>query len=737
MDDARTYTTVTEITATTGEKLRCDSYLSHPAFCHTETLCRQLHFAFVKYASNRSKSKGREFRQAIELFLEFRLAYHALNPPSLALHSLTDLTVSVLRQFERFIQKEHKEGRLKRRPVDVIGSFRHALNFVADNDDAIPKLLFPALKYIRDNVSEPLDDSTLAELEAALSQHVEKLYAILENRAKAHQSKPYTFEELSSLVNPKVDCCNVVRWWQHAVLTHATRPNVSKLNYYLERAQDPLLEQFLRIPGAGGCRLKEWEAYFDGEGAKYKLEKPENPFGTYIQYLVLDHHRSLATMLSHGYPFGLDLDEIFEKYSSRCESNLYHSEGDVLQALVSFYSVAHIAKNEGGRPSTSELLNLYYPSDADMACLILFLMLQTGWNKETVLAIDPTNFEDALSGILSESQTTIFSEKNRSQGSNLPYYSPKTFKAITDKANRYSAYNLIILAKALSEPLASQPYDKLRERDKESDLSPLFLYLRNNGLWRQVGRTYSLSAESVFRYGVREFLSLYPIHEQGKRLTTAKDLTGRLRPTWVQKQLKSKPLSLIALIQGHDSSETTDLYYDSSGAAMKERRQRLRSEQEEIVSLLKQRKFSGLLGSNVTNGAHNSEITIFHFPGHENGLWGCSNRYRPDWPGFEQRVKAAEKCTPSPNCLFCSRCCIFEDSLPYLIDRHAQIEALMAEREESDFSSHLKAEHELIDWLIMAWDDDRVIQRAFAYQQRHTPLFPSDPSLFTILFDDS
>jgi hypothetical protein len=61
----------------------------------------------------------------------------------------------------------------------------------------------------------------------------------------------------------------------------------------------------------------------------------------------------------------------------------------------------------------------------------------------------------------------------------------------------------------------------------------------------------------------------------------------------------------------------------------------------------------------------------------------------------------------------------------------------MAEREESDFSSALKAERDIIDWLIMAWDNDEVIQAAFVYQQEHTPLFPSDPVLFNVLFDDS
>ncbi len=738
MEDVRSYASITKVISTSGQELECERYLSHPEFSHQNELCAQLHYCFIKYASNRSRSKGIEFRKAIELFLDFRQKYNRFNSPAaLHLNSLSDLNVTVFRQFERFLQKEHKEGRLKGKAVGKLGSFKHALNFVAEYTNSIPVLHIPSILYDRENKTEPFDDDTSAELEAALKAHTDHLFTILENRAKVHAARPYSFEELSHLVNPLVDRCNVIRWYQWALTAYTRKPNVVDLNTWLQKAEDPFLLDFAKLPSATGERLKAWHAYYESDGSQYCLDVPVNPFGTYVSSLVLDDYRTLKTLLVNGYPFGMSLDEIFEKFAYRPQFSFYERTGSVVQFLTTYHKQASAAKNEGGRLSLDGLLYKYYPSDVDMACLIAFLMLQTGWNKETVIAIDPENFEDALSGILSESEITIYSEKNRSQGNHLPYHAPKLFKATTDRTNKYSAYNLIKLAQALSEPLAQQPFDWLRSHDKEHTISKLFLSLRNHGLWHQVGRFYSLSADSVFGTGVKEFLEKYPVYGNGRRIKSSKELTSRLRPTWFLKHKNTKPLSLVALIQGHGDTETTDLYYDSSGLAMKERYNRLRMEQEEIVNLLKQRKFSGLLGTAKTPTISKSELTIFYFPGHEKGLWGCSNRYAPDWPGFSQKVKSGEKCSPSTSCLFCSRCCIFEDSLPYLIDRYVQIEALLAEHEESDFSSTVKAERDVIDWIIMAWDDEEAVQRAFTYQQANTPLFPSDPTLFDVLFDDS
>lgn len=736
MDDLKAYASVTKVVGRKGLVFECEPYLSHPQFSHDNELCAQLHFTYLSYVPDRSRSKAMEVRRAIVLFLDFRQEYQKRNPTALHLNSVADLTSDVMRHFERYLQKERKLGRLSMRPETPLARFRSALNHVATHTGEIPPIQMPRIRYDRSNKTEPLDESTFEELVSALKTHVDKLRALLDNRIKVETATPYTLEELTNLVSPPVTCESLVRWYQHSLESSSAKDKLAiPLKDWLSRSKDPVLKPFQSLPSANGELMRAWHAYYESEGQNFKLPIPVNPFATNLSNLCLDNCRAMKTLIEHGYPLGLSLQEL-KKYDSRQKSAWYERTGSALECVLHYYQRQRLA-DVVPRPKLSKFLHEYYPSALDMAVIIIFLMLQTGWNKEVVLAINSENFESKLSGIFVEDEITIISEKNRSQGANLPYYSPKLFKATSNKKNKYSAYNLIKIAKALSAPFSNFKVDLVCSGDDLIELSTLFTCLRSPSVWNQFGRFYSLSHDSLFKAGVKEFLKIYPIHANGYRLTKVEELTPALRTTWVLMQQKDKPLSLIALLQGHDSVTTTDIFYDSSGIAMKKRRARLRSELDNVAHLLRTRKFSGLVGKMASVEQLNNGLTIFFFPGHEKGIWGCRNRFLPDWPGFQQRVALGQKCTPSVNCLFCSQCYVFEDSLPYLIDRHYQIESQLVSSNESDFSSSLNAEHEVIEWLISNWGDDRALQKAFAYQQQYTPLFPVEQAAFDVLFDDS
>ncbi|CAH2911828.1 MAG: Mobile element protein [uncultured Paraburkholderia sp.] len=516
MADTRAYASVTDVATASGTRLSCEPYLTHPQFLHADELCAQLHYTFLHYAPNRSQSKGLEVRQAVVTFLDFRQKYHRLNPIGLHLNFLSDLTGDVTRQFERYLQKESKLGNLTVRAETPLARLKGALNYVAKQTGAIPVLEMPRISYDRGNKTEPLDESTFAELESALKRHVDKLRAILQNRVRVEEATPYTFVELSNIVNPAVTCESVVRWYQYALAHNVKPPSIYTVRDYLSRSEDPLLISMHKLPTTGGHLGNAWKAYYAGEGAVFKLDIPVNPFATKVSTLRLDEFRVLKTLLQHGYPLEMDLEELGERYDTRMKESWYEKDGDVLRCLLPFYCQRYRAREEV-RPTVAELLNKYYPSATDMTALILFLMVQTGWNKETVLAIDSKSFEAKLSGFLAEGQMTIFSEKNRSQGNELPYYSPKLYKATSSRTNRYSAYNLIKLAEALSQPLAARPLDAITVKDDVASTSQLFLCLRHPGNWVQFGRFYSLSAVSLFTAGVSEFLKQYPIHENSRR----------------------------------------------------------------------------------------------------------------------------------------------------------------------------------------------------------------------------
>jgi hypothetical protein len=99
----------------------------------------------------------------------------------------------------------------------------------------------------------------------------------------------------------------------------------------------------------------------------------------------------------------------------------------------------------------------------------------------------------------------------------------------------------------------------------------------------------------------KEFLKHYPIREKGKPLTSAKEITKRLRPTWAiyKKKADSAGLGLLAMQLSHADTLVTDVHYANSSVAIAEREERLRSELEAIVQLLLNRQYQDLVGKHI------------------------------------------------------------------------------------------------------------------------------------------
>ncbi|WED22680.1 hypothetical protein L3Q72_04575 [Vibrio sp. JC009] len=439
--------------------------------------------------------------------------------------------------------------------------------------------------------------------------------------------------------------------------------------------------------------------------------------------------RAFKTLLEQGHPLAVPMVEYIE--TARDHPNY---ATDPLHAIYRRYEDAHqkMRDKKAGRPvfSSDNLFNKYFPNYADQAAIALFLMTQTGWNKETVLAIDTENYIDTMTGALNTDLTLIFSEKQKSQSTNLPFFNPKSFTSPTSKTDKYSSYNLIEIAKKLSSAFEGIEYDS----GKDIEHNPLFSCIKPVNKWKgscktntYVGRHTTLLQKKAWIDGVKNFLEQYEIYDDGNRIVSAKDLTQRLRPTWIRhvRDKKKKPLSLVALEQGHSSLETTDVHYDSSGVAIKKRRERLSNELELLVKRLRERKFKGLLNNQHKNNTNTLNLRFFTIPGHELPLWACADSYKPDWPESET-IPIGQKCSSIHKCLFCSQVCIFEDSLPYLIQREIQIQ------DESDENDEL----EIIRYILDQWGDERALKKAARYQRRHPGLLPINLQSLSILFED-
>jgi hypothetical protein len=454
--------------------------------------------------------------------------------------------------------------------------------------------------------------------------------------------------------------------------------------------------------------------------------------------------RVLRTLILNGHPFSVALME-YKDSIEKCKGTT-----DEIKNIVNiiYMRYIHVKKNNKSSPPLpcfEDVLELYFPTIVDQTAVGLFIMLQTGWNKEVLTALDGNNFEHVLTGAVNSNQSLVVSEKNKSQNNDKPFKKPKRFIAPSDKSDKYSVYNLIALARDLSAPFVDLPID-VGIRDATELYNPLFLCMRNWKRWLSVsrstgentGRYYSIKHKNLWTNGIERFFELYEVNEKNTRLKTAQDINGRLRPTWITytRNKKKHPLSLIALQQGHASVETTDVYYDSSGPAMQERRKRLRTELNSILSLLQARQFKGLIGKKGNIPASNDSIRIFTIPSHNKSLWACTNPYQPDWAGHESSIIADKKCNQISMCLFCSRVCIIEDSLPYLMKRQSTLQEELESFPEIEFNSPLTDELEIIQFILQEWNDESALKEASRYLRRNPGLLPRDMQSLSILFED-
>ena len=385
-------------------------------------------------------------------------------------------------------------------------------------------------------------------------------------------------------------------------------------------------------------------------------------------------------------------------------------------------------------PSLDEHLALYYPTGINMAGLAILMMLQAGWNKETVMNVDKDNFEHPLTSTIEESIKIIYSEKFRSQGSTIPYAEPKQILAASDADNSYSLYNLILLAKEFTAPLA--PFlNGMIDPIKNRQVNTLFAYIRPWSGWvksESVTGLATLDYANQFSRMMSDFLRNYEVIDNGKRLTSSSEISRRLRVSWLFYNSEAKPFAFLSQLMGHQSRDTSDISYDNSPQARVRRLKRLRSGLEHIVELLRTRKFKGLLGKKASALA-NTKLSIFFLPHLERPLWACGNRYKPDWPGTPKLPKGA-KCVALEQCFFCSRVWILEDSLPYLIERLAHIDELLRDGSVAEFGSRLEAEREAIDVILDAWPDEDAIDEALQYRTVNSPLLPRNLQDLRLIF---
>lgn len=718
--------TSTSIQTSCGRTITCN-YLDHPAYSPGLNICLSLHYVFSAYGPTVAYSSGYLLRSAINTFFNFMDTHNQANPPALHITDYTHITYETFFAYQRFINKHGL-------PIEYAEKLKSAMSVATQLSDVLPPITLPSISKNPREKTEPLFPETYDQLSQVLINHVDLLRVKLELREKLETVESYEYEALLNEIFPTYTRADIFRWYQFSVETypHFKLP-IDSLEKRLRQTNDPVL---LSLCGQKDVAAK-FKKLYQNEARPFLLDVPFDPTDVPrgISVWRPDNLRALKTLISHNYPFHLELPEIVASYSRKGLQKLEQCD-NVVKLILHRYTICNKIESKVPVPLLDQLLAEYFPTAIDITAIVLFLMLQSGWNKESVLSLDQNNFEHILTGAIGESLAVIFSEKNKSQSTGKTYFDPKQVLAQSDKDDPYSTFNLIQLAKNLTEPLHDKSFDVMPVSRDDDSMNRLYCFLRPWGEWGgKGGRHSSISNQKSFMMGVRAFLDAYPIYENGRRLEGPKDLTRRLRPTWQLFKRKEHPLSFVSTQMAHSSVETTDIYYDSSGLATQERKKRLRNELEAIVSLLRARQFTGMLGKRAQAEAK-AELKIFVIPGQENALWGCGNQYSPDWVGASRYVPKGAKCCYIQHCLGCSQIRVFEESLPFLIERLAHVEEQLESQEATAYMSSLEIEKQIIDYILNEWGDDDAVRLAARYQRKHNPLLPRDLASLRILFEE-
>lgn len=712
---------ITEVVTSTGRKVAC-SYLNNPNYNPTSNVCACLHWLFLLYCPARNHARAYLLRDAIGLFVDFAHLHNSNNPEPLHIKMYTDINAEI---FNRYIEYVYDLGDTPAKPE----IFKSAVKLVAEETGKLPLLTLPIVPLPpKTGKNPPLSAEGLNSLEEALTAHVNVLWDKLLFREEVKSAQLYTAEEINNQLTPVRTRVRMLQSYHHQQMNNG-KPRRQVWLKRLAECTDPELRQLANTPDTAMQELKA--IYQQQVHSLPEFDTSEDPLaGVPMSVWQPDYHRVIKTFLAHGYPFEMSLDYL---YNELRRVNLLSIEAgcqDVIKILLHRFSSAN---RDAKLPMVDEVLGFYYPTVVDMTAILLFMMFQSGWNKETALSLDKDNFEHLLTGTIDEAVKVVFAEKTRSQGNDKPYFSAKRIEIPTSGDDPYSFYNLIRLAKHLAAPLSPYPIDQIPVDMTEDQMNPLFLCLRLREDWSRGGRLTSIAHPKTFRVCVQHFLQQYEVVENGKRLTSASELTRRLRPTWLLYKKRDNPIALLSMTMGHESRDTTDMFYDNSAVAHQERLQRLRSELEAIIELLRARRFKGMLSKHAQALAA-AMWKVFHIPGQLKAMWGCADQTKPNWVGSEIIATTGKKCWKIKECIFCSQLRIFQDSLPYLMERDAHLSELL-ESGAGGFSSRFVKEQEAIRFILDEWGDYDEIKQAARYRRNNGPLLPRDLDLLEIIFE--
>jgi hypothetical protein len=161
---------------------------------------------------------------------------------------------------------------------------------------------------------------------------------------------------------------------------------------------------------------------------------------------------------------------------------------------------------------------------------------------------------------------------------------------------------------------------------------------------------------------------------------------------------------------GHSDSAITDQYYKNSAHFQQIRKDKLSDELDSIQESIDNGSFKGTLVPLKTEKRIKDKIiTIFTDHTNESPLSTCTGNMNPDWTGSENLQLP---CRIFNKCLLCSRSSVFEDNIPFVVDRFLYLQQLKKNIRVSSFDSLYLDEFNAAKEVVEYWPYQEQIDQA-------------------------
>lgn len=347
-----------------------------------------------------------------------------------------------------------------------------------------------------------------------------------------------------------------------------------------------------------------------------------------------------------------------------------------------------------------DLYEYYFPTSYDATCIILYVALLTGWNRQVVESVgsDELNLRFKRNHLMEawcEDHVIIKGKKIRGQ----PKGNPKIFSHISDKHDKYGLFNVLNDFYSLTKTIR---FGSRHFEDRCIIMAVVIggFNISCFGPGAKIPTFAQLCSEGKRQVSnVEKFFTKHEIYDDADSdnpIIRIKSITWRQTRTSYETVLEHMglPLYVRQMLLGHSSIDTTMFPYASDKHSTKIQMDMLGNVISSVhadyrCAKLFQGAFMTPENDPRRSVRRNQKVVSFaRSDWKDNIIMLCANARKPTWPGHEHFVQDAEECDSLANCLFCAQCLIGRETLPYLSQWDMDIQQYF--EEEGDWDIDLK-----------------------------------------------